>query len=238
MAEHVELRAEWGTMTIPFILVRADRNTLRITVDPEGAVTAYAPLAATDQDVIARVTRRGGWITRQLEAFDQWRPRTPTRQYISGETHLFLGKQYRLAIRRAEGAFVGIEGDRIVLELNPGATFAQRKALLLHWYKLQAHRHFPAQLAAIWPRFARLGISCPRLIIRLLSRRWGSFTPKGSLVLNAELVQASPHLVEYVLHHEIAHAVHPNHGAEWKALMDDTMPGWRDRKHELEKELL
>ena len=71
-----------------------------------------------------------------------------------------------------------------------------------------------------------------------MSRRWGSFTPKGNLVLNSELVQASPHLIDYVIAHELAHALHPDHGSGWQALLTQTMQDWRSRKDDLERQLL
>jgi hypothetical protein len=71
-----------------------------------------------------------------------------------------------------------------------------------------------------------------------MTHRWGSFTAAGNLVLNTELVQASPQLIEYVVTHELAHGVHPHHGPEWKSLMTNMMPDWRQRKDELERQLL
>jgi predicted metal-dependent hydrolase len=71
-----------------------------------------------------------------------------------------------------------------------------------------------------------------------MSQRWGSFTSKGNLVLNSELVQASPHLIDYVIAHELAHALHPDHGIEWQRLLSQFMPDWRDRKAQLEHQLL
>jgi predicted metal-dependent hydrolase len=59
-----------------------------------------------------------------------------------------------------------------------------------------------------------------------------------NLVLNSELAQASPHLIDYVIAHELAHALNPNHGSEWQGLLNQTMPDWRGRKDELEMQLL
>ena len=147
-----EFATWWGARRIAFSLIREDRRTLRITVDPDGAVRAYAPLTAAPQDVVTRVARRGDWIVRQLDDFALWRPRTPTRQYVSGETHSLLGKQYRLLVRTIDGAAVDLDGDRIVLRVRAEANFIQRRAILQHWYALQARRWLPPQLDATWPR--------------------------------------------------------------------------------------
>ena len=238
MAASADLETTWGSRSLPFTVVRQDRATLRITVIPEGQVIVYAPADVSEKDLIARVAKRGGWISRQLDRFDQWRPRTPPRQYVSGETHLYLGKQYRLLVREAERTAVSLDGDRIVMWTRPDATFAQRRAILRHWYKLQAHRIFPGRVDAAWPAFSSKLIQRPCLVVREMTQRWGSFTPAGRLVLNVELARASPELIDYVVTHELAHALHPDHGAPWQALMSERMPDWRERKAALEQQLL
>lgn len=238
MAASADLETSWGSRSLSFTVVRQDRATLRITVVPEGKVIVYAPAQASMDEVRARVTRRGGWITRQLERFDQWRPRTPPRQYISGETHLYLGKQYRLLIHEAERTEVSLDGDRMRMWTRNGATYAHRRAILRHWYKLQAHCIFPARVDTAWPAFSSTFHGPPGLIIREMTQRWGSFTSTGRLVLNTELVRASVELIDYVVTHELAHGVHPDHGTAWQALMSEKMPDWRDRKAALERQLL
>ena len=238
MAASVDLETTWGSRSLPFTVIRQQRATLRITVVPEGKVIVYAPAEASANEIMLRVARRGGWITRQLEHFDQWRPRTPPRQYISGETHLYLGKQYRLLVIEAERTGVSLNGDRMIMWTHGGAAYAYRRAILSHWYKLQAHRIIPARVDAAWPAFSSKFRQRPGLIIREMTQRWGSYTPAGRLVLNTELVRASSELIDYVVTHELAHGVHPDHGAPWQALMSEKMPDWRDRKAALERQLL
>ncbi len=67
-----------------------------------------------------------------------------------------------------------------------------------------------------------------------MSKRWGSYTPKGRIVLNVDLVRASPILIDYVICHELAHAFYPDHGKEWRNLFDTVMPDWESRKARLE----
>ena len=238
MDESAELTVPWGDGSLRFSLVRSARKTLRITVAPDGSICAYAPAEAGEDEICRRVARRGGWISRQLQRFDQWRPRTPPRQYLSGETHLFLGRQYRLLVTSEGAPNVRIDGDRLILAVRENSSFVHRRTLLQHWYMLQSHQVFPERLNVAIPPFLRLGIAKPRLIIRALVRRWGSYTMAGNLVLNRDLVQASPHLIDYVVTHELAHALHPDHGLEWQGLLTRTMPDWRDRKHDLERQLL
>lgn len=210
---------------------------LRIAVSPLGRVEVSAPNDVSDADIIARVRRRASWIARQLSRFDRWRPRTPPRQYESGETHLFLGRPYRLLILQGP-MDVALDGSRLVMTLPSDGTRALRQSVLRNWYRRQARRVFPERLDAVLPPFARRGVMRPRLLIREMTRRWGSYTTQGSLVLNLELVRASPSLVGYVIAHELAHALHPHHGPEWNDLLTRILPDWRTRKDQLELELL
>ncbi len=237
MVVSADLAFDWGGASIPLRVQRSARNVLRIAVTPEGNVEVVAPLAATDADIVARVRRRASWITRQLVRFERWRPRTPPRQYESGETHLVLGRPYRLLIQRGP-TDVRLDGGRLILALPAERDLTFRRALIRHWYRVQAHRIFPERLDAMLPPFERQGVHRPRLVIREMTHRWGSFTPKGTLVLNLELVRASPSYIDYVIAHELAHALHPDHGHEWVELLTRLMPDWRTRKDDLERELL
>lgn len=238
MAAHVELEAFWGRHRVPFLLRRAEVKRLRIVVHPEGQVSVTAPLRASDEEVCARVSRRGDWILRQQERFELWRPRTPARQYLSGETHLFLGRQIRLQVLKADVADVKLADDRLVVRVVKPSDRTDVRGRVDVWYGAQARkllRERYTQLLAIWRRH---DIVPPRLIVRSLSNRWGSLTAAGNLVLNADLVRASPHLIDYVIAHEVAHVKHADHGAEWRRLLERIMPDWERRKRELEKQLL
>lgn len=238
MNAFVELEASWGKHRLPFRLRRAEVKRLRIVVDPEGKVQVTAPLHATDDAVIERVARRGDWIQRQRENFARWRPRTPVRQYLDGETHLLLGRQLRLQIERKVSREVAVSGGRLIVGLSETADRDAIRGVVLAWYVAQAKAVFAERLEAqslIWRRF---GVDRPRLIVRALRNRWGSMTAAGNLVLNVDLVRASPKLIDYVIAHELAHVLHPDHGQEWRQLLASVMPDWEDRKALLEAQLL
>lgn len=211
---------------------------MRIAVTPEGNVVVSAPSHATDVDIVSRVRRRGAWIVRQRARFDRWWPRTPPRQYESGETHLLFGRPYRLLVEEGASIRVRIDGGRLVLTQPQDKGLVFRRTVLQHWYRLHANRLFPERLSAVLPPFERLGVERPRLVIREMTHRWGSFTTKGALVLNLDLVRASPSLIDYVIAHELAHALHPDHGPGWQDLLARVMPDWQSRKEALERELL
>jgi len=229
---------QWGRRRIAYSVSRDERRRLKIAVAPSGIVVVTAPTDAGDDEIHERVRRKGGWIAAQIEDFEQYRPRTPPRQYISGETHLLRGAQYRLRVRRCDTSRVYLSGDRIVLETPHAESLIHKAALLNHYYRLEAHREFPLRLQRLAPLFASEGMEVPKLVIRPMVKRWGSYTPKGSLVLNIDLIRAPIQCIDYVIVHELAHAFEPDHGPRWRRLMDKVMPDWRDRKQQLETKLV
>lgn len=239
MVAAAEHSFRWAGRELSFALRRAEVTRLRISVHPDGSITVVAPLQADDASVVRRVERRAPWIANQLDRFDRWRPRTPPRQYINGETHLYMGRQLRLKLTQGPNADVRVDGDRLLVKV-PGALCRDAVARAMRdWYAIQARALLRIRFEEQFAVWVRHGIPAPeRLIVRELSNRWGSMTPAGSLVLNSDLVRASPRLIDYVIAHELAHSRYPDHGVQWKRLLTMIMPDWMDRKEALEKQLL
>lgn len=233
--ENVEI--SWGARTKTAELKRIDRRVLRIEVKPTGDVIVFAPLDADLETIKARISRKKAWIFREIDKIEERPAVTPERRYISGETHLFLGRQYRLSIEQGDDAYVCIAGGRLVIRAKRVDDQAHCRRLLTTFYNIAARKIFRERLDEIAPAFLRKGLKRPILIVRKLSKRWGSYTPKGRIILNVDLVRAAPTLIDYVICHELAHAFYPDHGTEWKRLFDAIMPDWEARKSRLEAEL-
>ena len=92
----------FGNEKIVFRLRRSKRKTLGITVEPDMSVLLTAPRGADLEKVKANVRKRAVWIRRQCMFFERFLPQLPPRRHVSGETHRYLGRQYRLKV--IEGA--------------------------------------------------------------------------------------------------------------------------------------
>ena len=181
-----------------------------------------------------RVKRKGAWIFRELDRITTRPSVTPDRHFVSGETHLLLGKQYRLSIEQGDDPQVRTEGSRLKVLVRKLDDQAHCRRLIRAFYSITAREIFRERLDAMAPPFIRRGLLGPTLVIRPMAKRWGSYTPKGRIILNVDLVRASPSLIDYVICHELAHAFYPDHGKEWSKLLDTIMPDWKSRKASLE----
>jgi predicted metal-dependent hydrolase len=227
----------FGTETIGYeIRFLPTRRTLGIEVHPDFSVVVRAPADCDPDTVQARVGKRASWISKQLANFQRYSPRTPQRQYVSGETHLYLGRQYRLKVGDGETASVKMSRGHLVMTM-PGKSDPDRvKALLHRWYRDHARQVFIDVLDEWLPRFK--GHQQPRLTVRAMQSRWGSLSQAGTMTLNANLVQAPRACIEYVVAHELCHLKHRDHDAGFFRLLGQVMPDWEKRKQRLETALL
>jgi len=235
-----EMRAFlYGPQTFSYKLKRRDRRTLEISVLPDQTIEVVAPCDAADDAIERRMRNRASWIKRQLQYFDQFQPRTPARRYVSGETHLYLGRRYRLTVIRALQLNVKLKGGYIEVHTHrPGQVDLVRQQLD-DWYKEKAHDQFRKLMASSLSRFSNSAEFEPvGLIIRQLRGRWGSMSPAGRLVLNRRLIQAARHEIDYVITHELCHRRFHHHGPEFYKLLGRVMPDWEKRKESLEKRLI
>lgn len=234
-AEQIEIC--WGERRVTAELTRTVRRALRIDVRPTGEVTVFAPVGEELDEIRARAHRKGAWIFAQIDTIAQRPNVTPERRYISGETHLLLGRQYRLSVEESEDPHVRIDGGRMVIAARAPDDQPHCRRLLQAFYRLRAREVLRQRYDIVLEPFVRRGLRRPSLAIRPMAKRWGSYTPSGRVLLNIDLVRASPGLIDYVICHELAHAFFPDHGDGWRDLLKTMMPDWEERKEMLEAAL-
>jgi hypothetical protein len=225
----------YGKQTIQFDLSYRQRKTLAINVNPDLSVSVTAPSGTTIQQIKTVVQKRAGWILKQQDYFTQFLPPPSARQYRSGETHCYLGRQYRLKIEENTTESVQLKQGRFHLRVKNKADTARVRALLNEWLLAQARKRFATSVQAWSERLWKYGVQTPALRLRKMTKRWGSCTRQGVIYLNTELIKAPSHCIDYVVCHELCHLRHPHHGPEFYRLLSRVMPDWELRKRRLER---
>lgn len=228
---------EFGSETIRYeVRFFASRQTLGIEVHPDQRVVVRAPAGCSAEVIAERVQKRASWISRQIADFQRYNPRTPQRQYLSGETHLYLGRQYRLKVISGETASVKLSRGYLTVVL-PGTPDRERVRAMLHRWSLDRARDVFGEVLKTC--LARSNIAQPpRIIVRAMQSRWGSMSPAGTITLNSQLIRAPRACIEYVITHELCHLTHRDHDASFYRLLGQVMPDWEKRKQRLEAALL
>jgi len=224
---------QFGRKVIPFQVQRSTRRrTVAITVDPAGGVLLTAPadtsIARLDDVVHSKAT----WILERLRRVGRVEPAPPAREFVSGESFRYLGRQYRLkVVRRAEAVAARLERGWLVVPIARGADQgAAVRAALVDWYMAHARRRLPERVE-LW--HTKVGVELPRVVVRAQKKRWGSCDAKGNLRLNWRIIQAPMRLVDYVIVHELAHRVEENHTPAFWALVGRVLPDADKRREAL-----
>lgn len=223
---------QFGSKTIVFRLEYSDRKSLGITVTPEMDVLVKAPIDTSLEKVTEKIRKKAPWIIKQQSYFLSFQPRTPQRKYISGETHLYLGRQYRLQVEIGPEESVMLKGKFIIVIAKEKS---RAKDLLHDWYLEHAKAKFKTIATPLIEKFKKYKIEPSSIVLRDMPTRWGSCTPKGKIILNPELIKAPKGCIEYVIIHELCHLIHHFHTQKFFDLQTKEMKDWEKWKMKLEK---
>lgn len=223
---------EFGSRRIDFILEYTDRKSLGITVRPDLSVIVKAPIDASVGKIKEMIHKKAPWIIRQQSFFLAFHPKMTERKFVGGETHLYLGRQYRLKIITESVESVKLKGKFIEVATVDKSRISQ---LVKDWYLQHAREKFHLIAVPMINKFKKYNVEPSSIVLREMPTRWGSCTPKGKIILNPELVKAPKGCIEYVIIHELCHLVHHNHTQKFIDLQTKEMPDWEKWKNKLEK---
>ena len=208
-------------------VVRKDIKNLHLGVyPPNGRVRVAAPLRLDDNAVRVAVISRLGWIRRQQAEFEQ-QGRQSQRELVTGESHYFEGRRYRLDVNEFDGRpkVRLINNTTMMIRVRPGSDRDAREAVLHRWYRGQFRGRLPALLEKWEPK---IGVRVAEVRIKKMKTLWGSCNKDARRIwLNLELVKKQASCLEYIVVHEMVHLIEWSHNDRFWDLMDSHMPQWR-----------
>lgn len=220
---------------IPVEIHRKGIRNLHVGVyPPDGRVRVAAPRRMDNEAVRLAIVSRLGWIRRQQREFGR-QMRESAREMITGESHYYRGRRYRLDVVETSGREgVRLVGNsRIEMCVRPGTDLVHRQRLLERWYRARLRELIPALLGWWEPIIGKVVSECR---IKRMKTRWGSCNIEARRIwLNLELIRKPPGCLEYILVHEMTHLLERHHNDRFRQLMDAFLPDWRLRRDELNR---
>ena len=235
MAQITRDHIQYGATIIDYVIEFAQRKTLSICVNPDSSVCLRAPIDATLEQIQQKVHKRASWILKQKRFFESFGTSTTKRQYISGESHLYLGRQYMLRVKESNVNAVHYQNNIIEIECRHKKDAG---ILLQTWYRQRANVKFQEYAQPIIEQFSICGVKPQSLSIKKMDKRWGYCTIDGHITLNPRLICAPRCCIEYVITHELCHLIYRSHNKEFYALLTKEMPHWEKWKNKLERILM
>ncbi|MCF7860896.1 M48 family metallopeptidase [Candidatus Woesearchaeota archaeon] len=218
--------------------VKKDIKNIHLGVyPPDGRVRVAAPNKTTDDSIRLLVSSKIPWIKKQRKKFEK-QERQSKREYVSGESHYFLGNRYLLNVIETDSK-PRIElkrKTRIDLYIQPHLKIEQRAKVFDEFYREELKKNIPQVLKKIQKKIM---VEVSDIRIKKMKTKWGTCNPKAKRIwLNLELAKKPIHCLEYVLIHEIVHLTEKNHTDKFFYLMKSILPQWELYKAELNSGIL
>jgi predicted metal-dependent hydrolase len=199
---------------------------------PDGNVRVAAPSHLDDEAVRLAIVSRLNWIRRQQKSFAR-QARQSAREMVTGESHYFEGRRYRLNVVEQPGKprIRLVKNNALELRVPPCTDREGRQRVLDRWYRRQLKARVP-DLLSRWQSVVGAEVADCR--VKKMKTKWGSCNAQARRIwLNLELVKKPVGCVEYILVHEMIHFFERHHNERFRELIDRYMPDWRTRRDQL-----
>lgn len=231
----------YSNKVIDFVVKRKKVKNVNLNIKPDMTIEVTAHERVPIEFISDFVKSKGSWILKNVGDFKEVQPiRQSEREYVSGETFKYLGKQYRLRVQQTtEEDMVKYFRGFIYLFVKDTDNLSRKAKLLDEWYREKAKKIFNESLEKMYPLMQKYDVEKPNIEIRLMKARWGSaLTEKNTILLNSELIKAPKYCIDYVVLHELIHFKYNDHSDKFYQLLYSLMPDWEKRKAILDEEIV
>ena len=225
-----------GDELITYSLRRTGRRrSIGIFVDPNGSLSVLAPPAASTDRIEQVLRRRMRWIRRQQREVEALPKPVSPREWVAGETHKYLGRQYRLKLVRDQDESVKLLGGYFVVSVRDCRNGDRIRTMMEDWYRQHAKILLNDRVERLIAGTTWLDVKPQAIHIRTLRKRWGSATMSGRVSFSIDLIRLPLSCIDYVVAHELVHLTIPNHSPAFWRMLERVMPDWRRCRNRLER---
>lgn len=225
---------------IEFELIRKNVKNINLNTKPDMTITISANDKVPLDYIKSFVKDKAPWIMKNISYFKDVQPEIHSKKdYVSGESFKYLGKQLRLRVEEGEDEEVKYYRGFLFLSVKKKEDYKRKEFLINKWYREKASIVFEESLDKMYQLIEKYEIKKPEIAIRTMKARWGScIKDKQIVLLNYELIKAPKYCIDYVVLHELIHFKFRNHDKEFYSFMTALMPDWKKRKEILDEEVV
>jgi len=204
---------------IEYRIIRSDRRTLSIQIDREGALVVHAPKRMSIQEIERFLMQKQRWIAKKQTAVRAAAAACPG--LVPGAQVPFWGDVLTMAFYGGKEAV--LQQATLWLPDSGEAVQHARK------WRLQQAERLITPCVQYWAQ--KTGLQPSKIAYGNAKSRWGSMNHQTrSLRLNAALVHCPPELADYVIVHELAHLLHPDHSPAFHQTVRSILPDADQRR--------
>jgi len=214
--------------TISYQLDLRVRKTIGLKITSQGLVV-HAPKRISASQLQQVLLQKASWIQQKLALRENHQ--VSPMQWVDGEPLMFMGQDIVLSLQQhATNKAVILQGNQLLVrspQIDQQAFVARK---VLQWFAQQALPDFTRRVELI---AAQMGEKVTGVALSNARSRWGSCNSRKQIRLNWRLIQAPPHIIQYVICHEMAHLKEMNHSAKFYAVQASLFPNHVQAEKEL-----
>jgi len=205
------------------------RKTVSIFIERDGSVRVLAPVSVSDETIETAVKSKEYLIFTKLAKWKELNHGKVKREFVNGQSFLYLGRNYRLKL---------IENQDVPLKISGGFFLLDKKHLhkadkvFKAFYKEKALLKIKERMKVQEDKFPTKPTSIKVLELR---NRWASWTPKNGLNFHWKCIMAPVSVLDYIIMHEMVHLKYPNHSTDFWNELDKKMPDYREQENWLKR---
>ena len=208
-----------------FEIIRSSkRKSMEITIERNGDLKIRVPEQCSDEEASVFVESKLFWIYNKLGERDIFQRPQGQKEFVNGEGFFFLGESYRLIISSEYDAGLTLDGENFRLSSE---DVEDGKKTFISWYIEQGKEWLDDRVRSAQGRFL---VEINDVRIMELGNRWGSCSHNGTINLHWRVILLPPRIIDYVICHELAHIIHPNHSDEYWQVLETALPDYQERK--------
>ena len=207
-------------MVNPDEIIRSDRKTLSLVIDPFGRLIVRAPKRCGNERIFAFIKEKEDWILRKKSEMTGAGIELP-RENLHGYKLPLLGETYEILFTEKDGISLDAIRKRLYLPSK------NAKTRLVKWCKENAKRI----LTQTSEKYAeKMSVSYQKITITSARSRWGCCTNDNRLRYSYRLIFTPKAVLEYVVVHELAHILQKNHSPAFWREVEKLVPDWKQKR--------
>lgn len=222
---------------VEYVLTRKNVKNINLRIKSDATISVSAPFSIALSEIESFMASKSDYILTHMRRFKKMQLNHPkVKNYMDGENFYLLGENIRLKIAQDIQENVWTDGVFLYLKIQDINNESRKQRLVEDFFRKQREEVFQEIIDDIYPIFSEYGILYPTIKLRKMKTRWGSCIPsKTQITLNTMLIEVPKTCIEYVVLHEFAHFIHPNHSKAFYDFVAKLMPDWKERKEQLKR---
>lgn len=214
-------------------VIHKDIKNIHLSIHPpKGRVRIATPLKMSDEAIRLFAISKLAWIKKNQKHFDDQKRQSP-REFLSGESHYFLGHRYLLKVIETKGIQrVEIINKKVInLYMRSNHSVRSREKVMSTWYRQELKAIVP-ELISKWEPL--LNVIVKDWGVKLMKTKWGTCNHLEQRIwINLELTKKNIRCIEYIVVHEMIHLIEKDHNENFKKILDEHIPNWKAIRSEL-----